>query len=153
MAGKCLAPSGSQSATEYRFDDIDEGDRASYRYTITPEVHDALVTVFGDRSPLHVDEEYARVSGFGGRVMHGATFHGFLSHFVGMHFPGRRSLLLSANLNYHRPSYLGDQVELLSTVKQKITTNRVIVLNIEFVNTESHERVVSGRAQVALRDE
>ena len=141
------------SATEYTFDDIVENALVAHHYVITPDVYDALVSVFGDRSPLHVDCDYAKSAGFDNCVMHGAIFHGFVSHFVGMCFPGKRSLLLSASLNYHEPSYLNDRFELRATVKQKNVTARVIALKIEFFNTTSNSRVVSGQAQVAIRDE
>lgn len=140
-------------ATDSTFDDIEENACATYQYVITPDVYEALVSVFGDRSPIHVDCDYAKAAGFNGCVMHGAIFHGFVSHFVGMHFPGKRSLLLSASLNYHEPSYLNDRVELRATVKQKNFTAKVIVLNLEFFNTTSNTRVVSGRAQVAIRND
>ena len=141
------------SATDYSFDDIEENARATQQYAISPEVYDALVSVFGDRSPIHVDSDYAKAAGFDGCVMHGAIFQGFVSHFVGMCFPGKRSLLLSSSLNYHQASYLNDELELRATVKQKNLTARVVVLNIEFFNTVSNARVVSGRVQVAIRNE
>lgn len=140
------------SATDYSFDDLEEGACVTHEYVITPAVYDALVSVFGDRSPIHVDSDYASAAGFDGCVMHGAIFQGFVSHFVGMWFPGRRSLLLSSSLNYHLPSYLNDELELRATVKQKNLTARVVVLNIEFFSKASKARVVSGRVHVAIRN-
>lgn len=139
--------------TDYSFEDIKDGAKASHSYTITTEVYDTLVNVFGDRSPVHVDDDYAVKAGFAGRVMHGAIFQGFLSHFIGMYFPGKRSLLLSSSLNFHVPSYMNDEFELRATVKQKIESAAVLVLNIEFINRRSNVRAVSGRAQVAIRNE
>lgn len=138
---------------DYSFDEIEEGAEATSHYTITPAVYDALVMAFGDQSPIHVDSDYAVSAGFNGCVMHGAIFQGFVSHFVGMSFPGRRSLLLSSSLNYHQPSYMNDEVELQATVKQKNDAAKVVVINIEFFNKASRVRVVSGRVQVAVRDE
>lgn len=141
------------SSREHSFHDIEENDEHSHSYVIDSTVYEALLSAFHDRSPLHVDEEYARQAGFSGCVMHGAIFHGFLSHFVGMHFPGRRSLILSVSMNYLQPSYLGDEVILNSRVRQKVETGKVVVLDIRFVNRSSACVVASGRVQVSLRDE
>jgi Acyl dehydratase len=140
-------------AKDYSFREIGENAEFSHLYRIDEAVYEALTDVFGDRSPIHVDESYARTAGFAGRVMHGAILHGFLSHFVGMHFPGRRSLLLSVNLNYRRPSYLNDEIRLTARVRQKLETVQVVVLDVNFVNTVSLDVLASGRVQVALRNE
>ena len=140
------------SAADCSFSEIKENSQFFQIYTITPAVYDALVLVFGDQSPIHVDQDYAKAAGFSNCVMHGAVLQGFLSHFVGMHFPGKRALLLSVNMNYHHPSYLNDEIELKATVRQKVDAAKVVVLDVEFMNTETKSRVASGRAQVAIRD-
>ena len=58
--------------TERYWDDAKEGDEGvSPTVTITGEMIDMYADVSGDHTPLHVDEEYARKSHFGGRVAHG----------------------------------------------------------------------------------
>ena len=138
---------------DHSFQDIEEGAEYSHSYTIDEAVYDALLSIFQDQSPIHIDDTYARAAGFVSCVMHGAIFNGFLSHFVGMYFPGRRSLILSVNMNYHLPSYLGDTVTLTARVRQKAETARVVVLDVRFVSQLSEKVVVSGKVQVSLRDE
>lgn len=139
-------------ARDYSFDEIEENSEFSHIYKIDEAVYNALVSVFGDESPVHVDEEYAKSAGFDGRVMHGAILQGFLSHFVGMRFPGKRSLILSVNLNYHRPSSLGDEITLTARVRQKVETGQVIVLEVKFINNKSETIVASGKVQIAVRN-
>ncbi len=141
-----------EQASDFKFDEIEEDSEFSRLYTIDDAVYQALSSVFQDRSPIHIDEEYAKSAGFAGRVMHGAILHGFLSHFIGMHFPGKRSLILSVNINYKRPSYLGDEILLTARVRQKVETGQVIALEIKFLNTASQTLAASGRMQVALRN-
>jgi acyl dehydratase len=140
-------------ATVYSFDRIAEGSEFSQLYRIDDKVYNALVQAFGDENPLHVDDGYARRAGFDRRVMHGAILQGFLSHFVGMCFPGKNSLILSVSLNYHNPSYFGDEVNLTASVRQKAETGRVVVLDLKFVNSVTGKLAASGRAQVAIREE
>lgn len=140
-------------ATDYSFNEIEVNSKFSYIYTTNETVYHALINVFHDESPIHIDEEYAKAAGFTGRVMHGAILQGFLSHFIGMHFPGKRSLILSVNLNYRRPSYLGDKIQLNACVKQKVETGQVVVLEVKFLNIESQEVLASGKVQVGIRNE
>lgn len=140
-------------AKDYSFQDIRENMEFSRLYTIDEAAYGALLSTFRDKSPIHINERYARSAGFSGRICHGAILQGFLSHFVGMYFPGKRSLILSVNVSYRRPSYLGDEVRLLVNVKQKVETGQVVVLDVRFVNTASDELVASGRVQVAMRNE
>lgn len=142
-----------QYAQDYSFNEIKENSEFSHSYIIDETVYDALTFVFKDRSPIHIDEDYAKSAGFSGRVMHGAILQGFLSHFVGMHFPGRRSLILSVNINYHRPSYLGDEIQLTALVRQKVETGQVIVTSVRFINLITKDVVASGKVQIAIRNE
>lgn len=139
-------------AQDFTFDEIAEGYELAQPYKIDGAAYDALVSVFGDRSPIHTDEEYAKASGFADRVMHGAILNGFLSHFVGMKFPGKRALLMSVNLNYQRPTYLGDELLLSARVSQKVETGHVLVLQVKFIDKMTQAIVASGRVQISVRD-
>jgi acyl-coenzyme A thioesterase PaaI-like protein len=70
-----------------------------------------------------------------------------------MRFPGKRSLILSVNLNYLLPSFLGDEIELTARVRRKVETGQVVVMDVRFVNAASNAIVASGKVQVALRNE
>ncbi len=142
-----------EQVSDFSFENIEIGAEYIRSYEITDAVYRALTDVFQDKSPVHVDEQYAASSGFSGRVMHGAILQGFLSHFVGMHFPGKKSLILSVNINYHRPSYLGDEILLAARVRQTVETGRVVVLEVKFTNVAAQTLAASGKVQVALRNE
>lgn len=140
-------------AQDFTFDQIKEDSEFLYHYTVDDAAYYALSSIFQDKSPIHIDDEYAKSLGFSGRVMHGAIFQGFLSHFIGMRFPGKHALLLSVNMNYHRPAYLGDKIQLTARVRQKVEAKRVVVLDVKFLNQASQIILASGRVQVAIRHE
>jgi acyl dehydratase len=57
---------------EKYWDDATVGDEAvTPSVTVTGAMIDAYAELTGDRTPIHVDEEYARKSHFGTRVAHG----------------------------------------------------------------------------------
>ena len=141
------------SHSNFSFAEIVEGMTVENDYSLTSSVYDAFLAAFDDRSPVHVDDNYAQASGFRERVMHGAILNGFLSHFIGMHFPGRRALWLSVDLRYLAPSYLGDELQVQAIVEQKVESQRVIVLKIIIRNKTQGAVAARGRTQVALRDD
>jgi 3-oxoacyl-[acyl-carrier protein] reductase len=140
----------ANEASDYDIADIHEGAAIEHGYEITEDIYAQFLSAFGDLSPLHVDEAYAVAAGFRHRVMHGAIVNGFVSHFVGMVFPGRRSLLLSVDLRYGAPSYLGDRLLLRMTVDRLVESQRVLLLNAVMRRPADGATVATGRLQVKV---
>jgi acyl dehydratase len=132
--------------------ELTEGQEQEHDYVITPSVYDNFLRAFDDRSPIHVDADHARAAGFAGQVMHGAILNGFVSHFVGMIFPGANSLLLSVDLRFSQPSYLGDALRLQAKVAQKLDAHQVVVLHVAFLNQTRGGTAATGRVQVKVRE-
>ncbi len=133
--------------------ELAEGQTRERDYVITPAVYEHFLGAFDDRSPIHVDAVYARNAGFEGPVMHGAILNGFVSHFVGMEFPGANSLLLTVDLRFSQPSYLNDSLRLQAKIAQKLDAQQVIVLHITVQNLTRGGAAATGRAQVKMRGE
>jgi len=144
------APSPARTC---RYEEIPVGMQEQFDYLISPDIYKYFLGAFDDRSPIHVDEDYAKAHGFSGKVMHGTLLNGFLSHFVGMHFPGKLSFLLAVDLRYSQPCYLGDSIRLQAKVSQKMDARRIIVLDLSFDNLTRGIRAASGRAQVMVKEE
>lgn len=140
------------SLRTFRYAEISVGERHARDYPITPETYQHFLAAFGDHSPVHVDEAFARSRGFDGRVMHGAILNGFVSHFVGMYFPGRFSLLLAVDMRFSNPSYLGDVVHLEAVVSQKMDARNIIVLDVTLTNTTRNWLAARGRIQVMIKE-
>ncbi len=138
---------------DHRYEDISVGTKAGHDYVISRKIYQGFLEAYHDYSPVHVDDNFARAAGFTGRVMHGAHLNCFLSHFVGMVFPGRRSLLLAVDLRFLQPSYLEDRLHLFAEVNQKLDAKKVIVLDVSFKNITRDAIVARGRVQVMLQDQ
>jgi acyl dehydratase len=141
-----------ESARVISYRDVAEGTSCERDYAITPRVYQGFLETFDDRSPIHVDAEYARARGFADSVMHGAILNGFVSHFVGMVFPGATGLLLSVELRFAQPSYLGDTLKLRAKVAQKVDAQQVLVLHVTFINQTRSVTAATGRLQVKLSE-
>ncbi len=90
-----------------RFDELEVGMTAELARTITAADIDDFARVTGDHNPVHVDEEVARASRFGGRIAHGILTAGLVSAVLGTRLPGPGSIYLSQTLRFTRPVPVG----------------------------------------------
>lgn len=95
---------------DYRWDDLALGMSAQFDVELTSEMMKAFANLSGDLNPLHMDEEFARESGFPGRVAFGMLTSSFYSRLVGMYLPGKRALLDGIQIDFKAPVYIGDQL-------------------------------------------
>jgi 3-hydroxybutyryl-CoA dehydratase len=136
----------------FHYHEIAEGMTEQLDYVISEEIYQGFLSAFRDYNPIHVDGAYAIASGYPGPVMHGAILTGFLSHFIGMHFPGRLSLLLGVDIRFAKPNYLGDRITLGVIVRQKMDAGHVVVLDATFTNKDRGYLAARARTQVMLRE-
>jgi 3-hydroxybutyryl-CoA dehydratase len=86
--------------------------------TVREEDVIGFAEVSGDHNPLHLSEEFARRTRFGGRIVHGIYTASLLSAVLGMRLPGPGSIYLSQTLNFRRPVRIGDTLTLLVEVAE-----------------------------------
>lgn len=130
---------------------IREGCRSSHAYEISQQVYDAFLDASRDVNPLHTDDEFARSLGFPQKVMHGAILNCFISHFVGMHFPGGRVLLHSVETQFKSPCHLHDAVRIDACVTHVATGVGVVVMNLVLTNETRGRVAAKAKVQVELR--
>ena len=99
------------------FDEVVVGETFSSSLTIT-ETHLVLAAgLLADFNPLHVDEEFARRSRYGGRILHGMMTSAFMGAPVGMHFHGTAIGYLEHNARFLAPVRPGDTLTMTWTVR------------------------------------
>jgi acyl dehydratase len=102
------------------YDEVGIGERFGTSVTVT-EAHLALAAgMFGDFNPLHVDEEFARKSRFGSRILHGPFTSALVSAPVGMFFSGTAIAYLEHSCRFIAPVKPGDTLTTEWTVKEKL---------------------------------
>lgn len=129
---------------------IHVGFRTSRRYCISPAVYQQFLAAFGDTNALHVDDGFARRSGFPEKVAHGAILAGFLSHFVGVHFPGENTLMHSLSLQFKGPSHVGDEIEIEATVVQVVEAVNVVSMELLLTNVTRGRVAARAKMQMGL---
>mgnify|MGYP006302806467 FL=1 len=121
------------------------GETAVNEVSITEEMIPAFAELSGDENPIHLDDEYAAETMFGGRVAHGilsaAVISGALARLSG------DIVYLSQELSFEKPVYPGETVEATVRVTEDLGDDRLAVETVAVV-PERDERVLSGEATV-----
>jgi len=113
---------------EYSFDEIKVGLIHNFEVIVDEELIKKFANISGDFSPLHMDEQYAKETKFGKRVVHGMLLASFFSRLIGMYLPGKNALYFSQNLNFVEPCFIGDKVTVQGEVIDKSEATKIIKL-------------------------
>ena len=95
---------------EYTYEEIQIGQKESFKVTVTEEMLSSFKNITGDVNPLHNDEEYALEKGYPGRVSYGMLTASFLSTLAGVYLPGKYSLIHEVKLKFAKPVFIGDEL-------------------------------------------
>jgi len=101
------------------YDAINIGDTASITKTVTQADVTLFAGITGDFNPLHVNEEFAKKTMFGKRLVHGCFSSGLISAVLGMKLPGPGALYVSQTSNFKKPVFIGDTLTAKATVMEK----------------------------------
>ncbi len=110
------------------FEDFAVGETFETRSrTVTDADIRAFAEVSGDRNPLHLDDDYAARSGFGGRVAHGVLGLAAVSGLVNESGMTRGTLIALAGIDwrFRRPMRPGDTVRARLRVEEARSTSRL----------------------------
>ena len=121
---------------------LEVGETATFAKTITEADLALFAGVTGDFDPIHVNEEYAKASAFGRRIVHGGLVMGLLSTTASM--MSRRSVergskAVSVSLGYDRirflrPVFINDTLTARYTVEDLDTGAARSRSRVEVVN-------------------
>jgi len=131
---------------------VDKSGMIKFVYKVTPEVYYSFQRCSNDFNPLHTDKMYAEEKGFTGKVMYGNILNAFISHFVGMLLPSRDVIIQSQDINFHRPVYLNDEIQLEARIEQVSEAVNVIIYKLKFRREREGkaELVANGHVQIGL---
>jgi 3-hydroxybutyryl-CoA dehydratase len=95
----------------YFFEDLHIGQTATLSKTITEADILMYAAVSLDTNPIHLDEEAARQSRFGGRIAHGMLSAGLISALLGTRLPGPGTIYMRQSLTFRAPVKIGHTVK------------------------------------------
>lgn len=128
----------------YDIEDLSVGMTAETAKTIT----DADIILFSgvstDVNAVHINEEYAKTTMFGGRIAHGMLTATLISAVLGNRLPGPGVIYLSQSLKFKAPVRPGDTVTAKVTIKEVLLDKGRVV--IDTVCSVGGKPVIEGEA-------
>lgn len=129
--------------------DFRVGQRASFSKTLTEADVALFVAVTGDVNPLHVDEEFAGRTFFGGRIVHGLLAGALVSTVIGTRLPGTGAIYRAQSFRFRRPVRVGDTLTAEVEVREVDAARGELAL-ATWITNQRGETVIDGEATVVL---
>ncbi len=131
----------------YSYDQLEIGMSDSFTKTITETDVYLFAGISGDFNPMHVNEEFAKLTPFGTRIAHGALPQSLIAPVLGMKLPGLGTVALEITCRFKAPTRFGDTVTAVATVSEKLEKRRWVRLDLRWTNQRG-ELVAEGSALV-----
>jgi 3-hydroxybutyryl-CoA dehydratase len=130
----------------YDVEDLQTGMQATFSKTITEADIVLFAAVSGDNNAVHVNEEFAATTRFGGRIAHGFLTASVISAAVANHLPGPGTIYLSQQLHFRAPVRIGQTVHATVSISAIDRERRRVTL--ETVCRVEDTVVIDGEALV-----
>jgi 3-hydroxybutyryl-CoA dehydratase len=132
----------------FYLEDLYVGMKGVYARTITETDIVMFAGISGDTNPMHLNEDFAKKTAFGGRIAHGMLSACFITTVLGTRMPGPGCIYLSQNLRFRHPVRIGDTVTTTVTVASIIAEKRRVALST--LCTVGEITVIDGEATVMV---
>ena len=115
----------------YYFEDLKVGMQAVVSRTITETDLRNFSGVSGDTNPMHLNEEYAARTPFGGCIVHGMLTASLISAVIGTKLPGPGCIYLSQTLKFMAPVRVGDTVYAVATIRELVPEKKRAIMTTQ----------------------
>jgi 3-hydroxybutyryl-CoA dehydratase len=129
------------------FNELYVGQKASVQKTFADADLRAFAEVSLDTNPIHLDEEYAKTTIFGRRIVHGILTSGLISAVLANKLPGPGTIYLGQELKFTAPVFLGDTITAECEIAEIREDKHIVKLNTTCYNQDG-KVVISGMATV-----
>ena len=136
----------------YKFSEIEIGLEESFKVDVDASKMDKFLDISNDINPLHVDGNYAKKKGFPGRVVYGLLTSSFYSTLVGIHLPGKYSILQGIDIQFSKPVYIGDVLKISGKVSYINEAYKQIEIRA-FITNQNNEKVSKATIKTGILDE
>ncbi len=129
------------------YDELQIGMKASFTKTISETDVYLFAGISGDFNPMHVNEEFAKLTPFGKRIAHGALPQCLIAPVLGTKLPGLGTVAVEITTRFKAPTFFGDTITATAEVVEKVDAKKRVRLNLLWTNQRG-ETVATGEAVV-----
>ncbi len=127
----------------YSYEELEEGMSASFTKTISESDVYLFAGISGDFNPMHMNEEFAKLTPFGTRIAHGALPQSLIAPVLGMKLPGLGTVIPEITVKFRKPTYFGDTITAVGEVVEKIEKKKWVRMELRWTN-QKDELVAEG---------
>lgn len=127
------------------------GQTASISKTFSSEEVHAFSDLSLDANPLHLDENYAKSTIFGRRIVHGFLSGSLISAVIGTILPGKGAIYLHQDMDFKKPVYLDEKITATVTVVRKNDEKHILYLDTKCVNDNGDVKI-EGTAIIKYKE-
>ncbi len=136
-------PEGPKFELGYSYDELEIGMSASFTKTISETDVYLFAGISGDFNPMHLNEEFAKMTPFGTRITHGALPQSLIAPVLGMKLPGLGTVIPEITVRFLKPTYFGDTITATAEVVEKIEKRKWVKMELRWTN-QKDELVAVG---------
>lgn len=129
------------------FKTIKINDSCIRRHKVTEEDLIYFAKASGDKSPLHLNHEYAATTLYKKRIAHSMFTGGLISAAIAIDLPGPGTIYLSQDIQFKRPVFINDILTVQLRVIEKHHVNPMVTLEC-LVTNQYDKSVVTGITKV-----
>lgn len=115
-------------------DEIEIGESATFSKTISESDIYNFAGISGDFNPLHVNEEYAKITRFKQRIAHAPIAPSLSAPILGTKLPGLGTMAVEGYSRYLAPVMIGDTITARAEVTTKEESKNLVTLKLTFTN-------------------
>ena len=134
------------SEFEYKRPTIEVGWKEEVKVQITSQIVKQFAEMSGDFNPIHMDENYAKSTKFGGRIAHGMISAAFISRALNEKV-GQGGIYLGQSLKFVHPVFIDDTITIELEVTHLRKERGVAMLSTN-VKNQKNEYCVKGEATI-----
>lgn len=128
--------------------DFQLGMSADISRTFTSDDVIKFAELSGDNNPVHLDDEYAKNTMFGARIVHGALASSLFSTLFANTLPGPGCIYLKSENKYLKPIYLDEEVTFTIKIVEINEEKKRIIFNT--VALFRNEKAIIGSAEIFI---
>lgn len=128
--------------------DVHVGDREVWTRTITETDVVMYAGLIGDRGPLHLDEEFAASTRFGGRIAYGMQCGGYIGATLAQ-LLGVGSAYVNQTMSFRGPVLIGDRITVDCVVTGKDEERKRVFVTTT-VRKDEDKVVLEGEAELVM---
>jgi len=131
------------------FTEIKVGDIAQIQRKVNEADIVEMARISGDFNPVHMEDEYAKKTRFKKRIAHGLFGISMISALLGNELPGLGTIILSEQVRFLKPIYIGDTITAQVEVKSIVENKRKIILTFLCENQDK-VKIMTGSTEVIV---